>query len=57
MDYLIYVLQRDPSTAIISEEDADTDLEMVRLPARDTRDRRLVPEHPDPGLRRSDAAV
>ena len=26
------------------------DLETVRLPARDTRDRRLVPEHPDPGF-------
>ena len=32
---------------IISEEDADTDQEMVRLLVRDIRDRRLVPEHQD----------
>ena len=36
-----------PLRVIISEEDADTDQEMVRLLVRDIRDRRLVPEHQD----------
>ena len=36
-----------PLRVIISEEDADTVQEMVRLLVRDIRDRRLVPEHQD----------
>ena len=49
--YLIYILLKDPSTAIISEEAAATLPETARQLVRDTKARRLVPEHPDPVLK------